>query len=476
MNRQTIAVILGTVVLLVVGAVLMYGTPSQGPKPAPQATADAKGGAKAKGKNGKDRKAAAPRRLGPAKLIHSAEVPADRPKAAEGAPNVVMIVMSTQRRDQWTPYAPEPQDPQVTPFLAEKAQQGALMMDALSVAVEPHPSDAAILTGRYPHRVGSVDPDAKRNKNAVADSAETVAERLAAAGWFTVGLSANHFMNKKAGAAQGFDWYRDSQPFSLMLDQRIGAGQLVNVALERVAARTDDLKARPLYLQLAFVDSHKPLKVPPNEFQAFKGKPGEEIAPYLGTIHRQDVAIRKLVDGLAEHGITAENTVFVVIADHGEGLEMPEHHRAQHGFVLYESSVRIPWLWWGKGVAAGAKVEGLASQIDLAPTLMSLVGLQGQAGFDGVDLAPVVAAGGKSPREKAYADILHDGVHRASIWTAARQCQKDYGTTKNIENDQFESACYDRAADPTFTKAIEDAALAAELDRMHNELMAAVGG
>jgi arylsulfatase A-like enzyme len=472
-NRQTIAVTIGTIVLLVVGVVLMYGTPSTPPPKPDPAASQAKQGAKAKGKGSKSK--AVSKRVGPAKLIHSVDVPADRPQAPKDAPNVVMVVLSTQRRDQWTPYAGSAQDPPVTPFLAEKAGQGALMMDALAVAVDPHPSDAAILTGRYPHRVGAIETSDKRNNNPIAESAETIAERLAAAGWNTVGLSANHHMNQKAGGAQGFDWYRDSQPFSLMLDARIAAPQLVNLALQRVAQRPDELKARPLFLQLAFVDSHKPLKVPPAEFEPFKG-PEKEMAPYLGSMHRQDQAIKTLVEGLAEHGITAENTVFVVIADHGEGLDMPPHHRSQHGFVLYDSIVRIPWLWWGKGIGAGVKVEGVASQIDLAPTLVSLAGLKDQTGFDGVDLSAAVKAGGKSPRTSAYADTLYEGVHRASIWTAERQCQKDYGTTKQIDNDQFENACYDRVADPTFTQSIEDAALAAELEKLHNELMGAVDG
>ncbi|MEZ4236260.1 MAG: sulfatase-like hydrolase/transferase [Myxococcota bacterium] len=416
MSRQTIAVTVGTLALLVIGFILMYGSPNQPPVPAPatnaQQVAKAKAG-KAKGK-GKS-KGPQSKRLGPAKLIHASEIPEDRPKAPAGAPNVVVVVMSTQRRDQWTPYTDTPKEPPVTPFLAEQAQAGALMMDALSVAVDPHPADAAIITGQYPHHVGGIEPTDKKNRNELHDDASTIAERLAEAGWYTVGLSANHNLNAKVGAAQGFDWYRDSQPFSLMLDARIAAPNLVNIALQRVAERTPEQLERPLYLQLAFVDSHKPLKVPPTEFEAYK-ESGSEIAPYLGTLHRQDEALRTLVTGLAEKGITADNTVFVVVADHGEGLDMPPHHRSQHGFVLYESSVRIPWLWWGKGVAKGKQVEGLASQIDLAPTLVALAGLGKEQGFDGMDLSAAVKAGGKTP---------HRGLRRHAVQRHAPRLDLD---------------------------------------------------
>ena len=230
-----------------------------------------------------------------------------------------------------------------------------------------------------------------------------------------------------------------------------------------------------MFLQLAFVDSHKPIQVPPAEFAPFVGQ-NNEVAPYRATLKRQDDAIKALVEGLAGVGLTEENTLFVVVADHGEGLNMPPHHRQQHGFVLYDSAVQIPWLWWGKGIPKGGRVEGLASIVDLAPTLTSLAGLQGQEGFDGVDLSMAVLGKGSSPRTEAYADTLYAGIHRASIWTASRQCQKDYGSAKQVEEDRFEPGCYDRITDPTFTKPIDDPDLTSRLDKMHNERMGAVGG
>ena len=67
-------------------------------------------------------------------------------------------------------------------------------------------------------------------------------------GWFTVGLSANHTLNAKAGGAQGFDWYRDSQPYSLMVEQRTDVplevptieGVDLGVNPQRLAARRCD--------------------------------------------------------------------------------------------------------------------------------------------------------------------------------------------------------------------------------------------
>ena len=44
---------------------------------------------------------------------------------------------------------------------------------------------------------------------------------------------------------------------------------------------------------------------------------------------RLDVAVQKLVEGLALQGMTSVNTIFTVVGDHGEGLDMPPAHRKQ---------------------------------------------------------------------------------------------------------------------------------------------------
>lgn len=474
-NRQTLAVALGTLAVVLIGGFLLYGAPSpQAKRPLPPLVADGDG---ADGPGKAKRVGDGHRRLGDEKLVHASEIPADRPAAPKDAANVVVVFASTQRRDQWTAYGgPEG----TTPFLSERAKAGARMNDALAVAVDPRAAAAALITGQYPHAVGLVEVADKKNFRDLPPAADTLAERLQRAGWFTVGLTANHHLNHKAGAAQGFDWYRDSQPFSLMLEQRIDAKEVVEKALARVSERTEAEKARPLFLQLAFVESHKPFKIPPDEFKAFE-KEGDpcDCAPYRATVRRVDEAVKALVEGLAARGLTPENTVFTVIADHGEGLDLPPAHRKQHGFVLYRSSVQIPWLVWGRGVPAGREVAGLASQVDFAPTVAALAGLSGLTGFDGSDLSAAVLGTGESPREVAYADTFYDGAHRASIWTTTRQCQKDYGSVL-AEPDQFATGCYDRVADPDFLGApIADDALAKRLDAMHDELLqraAATGG
>ncbi len=463
MNRQTLAVIIGTVALLLIAIVLLYFTPSPAPNPpvsaSPPRVPTAKT-VKAKGGRGEGR-------LPARRLIHKREIPPSRPAAPEGAPHVVVVFTSSQRKDLWTPYGGPAE---TTPFLGTKAAEGVKMLDALAAAVSPHEAAAAATTGKYPHHVDAIEPTSRRNGRKLAEGADTLAERFAANGWFTMGVSANHHYNKRMGQVRGFDWYRDSQPFSLMRDRRITAGQVVRFALRKVADREEGEKARPLFLQLALVDSHKPFTIPPSEFGPYLSDE-HQIAPYLATLRRLDDAIDALATGLEREGIAEENTLFVVVADHGEGLDMPPHHRREHGYVLYPSIVEIPWVMWGHGLSPRA-VEGLASHIDVAPTVLGLAGLTGETGFDGMDLSAAVR--GEQPRtgrEQAYADTWFRGARRASLWTAARQCQKDFGSAPlDLPDEVFPDGCFDRDADPTFLDPIEDAELMAKLAEKHAEL------
>jgi arylsulfatase A-like enzyme len=459
MSRRTWIITGVTVAVVLICGWLLYGY-----EPVPPATVeavDAPKGAKVK----------APARRTAQERTVLRPIPTDRPVPPEGAPNVVVFVMSSQRRDQWTPYGAHPD---IAPFLASKVKEGVVMADAIAAAVDCGPALAAIVTGRHPHALGMMDARPKDGRIGIAGEALTLAERFAAAGWRTIGATASHELNRSHGGAQGFDMYLEAQEASLTPGQRVLAKEVVDFAIERVKAGAPELKARPVYLQLVTSDSHKPLiKIDPEETATFPDGEHPELTPYRATIRRQDDALRALVEGLAQEGITEQNTVFVVLADHGEGLKVPPRHRLQHGLVLYESSASVPWMWWGRGIPRGKPVDGLASTLDLAPTLLALAGLPPE-GTDGMDLSAQVKAGRKSPRSEAYSDTLLEGFHRASVWTLGRQCQRDYGSVNPPDDDDFVSGCFDRETDPEFATPIEDPDLSRRLDEIHAERIASL--
>ena len=78
-------------------------------------------------------------------------------------------------------------------------------------------------------------------------------------------------------------------------------------------------------------------------------------------------------------------TLVVVTADHGEGLD--EHGELTHGHLVQEATLRIPLvIRAANGLSGGFHVRTRVSQVDLVPTLLSLLGVAVPDDLDGVDL------------------------------------------------------------------------------------------
>jgi arylsulfatase A-like enzyme len=82
-----------------------------------------------------------------------------------------------------------------------------------------------------------------------------------------------------------------------------------------------------------------------------------------------------------------DDTLFVIVSDHGEGLD---DHRglprsAGHGWILYGSNVWVPMIFYdAKGRISQRRIEQSVQLLDLAPTILDLVGAEIPAGMEGV--------------------------------------------------------------------------------------------
>jgi arylsulfatase A-like enzyme len=381
---------------------------------------------------------------------------ADRP-APMGAPNVVFVLGCTVRRDQLSPYGGAVG---TTPFLARLASGGVRFEDAVAASSWTKASTVAAITGRHALSLGLVEPDRGRNDRALDPSWTTLAEHFVAAGYETAGVTANPNLNTAFGLAQGFDQYRD-------VDGRIVDGKLSGDAVvERALAMVDQRRAqdRPLYLRAMFVDAHVPREgLSVEEIDPHRGPNiPPQLAEYRAQLHRFDRALSALYNGLEARGIHDGNTLWVVVADHGEGLDLAPNHRG-HGRTLYGSMLRVPWIVHGPGVPPGGVVEGLASLIDLPRTLSGLVGMDGPStGFDWSE--QVRGRGSNTTRERVFADTWFYEVRRSAIWSQEKACQVDFGTTGATREDLwFESGCFDRARDVAFRNPHVDHAMMREL-------------
>jgi len=382
----------------------------------------------------------------------------DRPAAKEGAQNLVFVVACAHRRDRWAPYGG---DEIVTPYLNDFASQGVKFDDALAASSWTKPAVTAMWTGRHAVDIGMVQPGRKPNSRALNPEVETLAERLTTEGYYTMVVNSSPAIARPgAGLFQGFDRIQDAHPQGFQVKNRLRSLAAVEEAMKMLDQRRENEKSRPFYLQLVLAESHKPVQVPPAEFNPFASS-DERVAPYLATVNRFDKAVAALDAGLSERDL-GENTLFLIIADHGEGLGIPEAHGKAHGRGLYGSTIRVGWLMRGPGIPAGKTVRGMASGVDVMPTVLGLLGVDVSGDLAGRDWSmQAKGKSGRTTRKVAVADTWFYSANRASIWTDKHQCQRDFGSVDL--NDSFVDGCFDRASDPDFTTPIEKPELAAKL-------------
>lgn len=136
-------------------------------------------------------------------------------------------------------------------------------------------------------------------------------------------------------------------------------------AIDRAAARKT-----PFMATLLTVSNHPPY-VLPSDFPATASDDEQRIVEYA------DDAIGRFLSEASRRPWYA-NTVFVLLADHGKLVGQPDAE-------LPQSYNHIPMLMFGPGIAPGRN-DGLAMQVDLMPTLLSVLGMSYDYDGFGVDL------------------------------------------------------------------------------------------
>jgi glucan phosphoethanolaminetransferase (alkaline phosphatase superfamily) len=140
----------------------------------------------------------------------------------------------------------------------------------------------------------------------------------------------------------------------------------------------------PFLLMMITTVAHDPYELPARYGPAT----GERFQDYLRTIRFTDDFVGEVRGKLETRGLL-DKTIICVLGDHGESFR-PESRRGR--WVPYEEVIRVPWIIrWPGHVTAGRRVEWPCSQMDVTPTLLSLLGFDiSKAGFDGRNaLAPI---------------------------------------------------------------------------------------
>jgi arylsulfatase A-like enzyme len=136
-----------------------------------------------------------------------------------------------------------------------------------------------------------------------------------------------------------------------------------------------------------------------------------------------DATLASLFGALGELGV-ADHTIVVVTSDHGEAFG-EQWGAMGHATDIVEEQIRVPLIWRAPGlIAAGRRVSSMVGVVDIAPTLLALLGIDPPAWMQGVSLLPMLAleppTAAPPPRLLPAEGYTVRGV-RAAQWKVTRR-------------------------------------------------------
>jgi arylsulfatase A-like enzyme len=308
-----------------------------------------------------------------------------RPPGPE-PPSVLLLSLDTLRADHVGAYG---YARATTPALDRLAARGVLFEQAIAHFPSTTASHMTMLTSLEPCAHGVLVPG-----SVLGPGVPTLAEAFAARGWATVAVTENALIRGESGFNRGFDSYRDILP--------TGADPLglFTEVLARARSWLARHGERPFFMFLHTYQVHIPYKVPPHYRDLFPvpadaSEARRQEADYDAGLRHADDLLGGFVDALAADGLLGR-TLLVVTSDHG--TEFDEHGGIGHARGVYEEQVRVPLVLHHPVLATGGRrVRAQVGLVDLAPTLLDLVGAAAPETFSGTSLAAAVRGVGELP-------------------------------------------------------------------------------
>ncbi len=379
-----------------------------------------------------------------------------------------------------------------TPRADRLAARGVRFTQAIANGPRTQASFPSILCSLYPLVAGE--------REGLPRGAATLAETLRDAGFATAGFNpSNPFLTRETGYDRGFEHFVDFWDVHprrghggerrglrslrgrlhdavgrrslgvLMLYQaavQAEGGQYLTgeTVVERGLAWARRCRGR-FFLWLHLMDVHFPYHPLPGTRRLSDrvrwllamaamaaGRPARGLAElrrlYDRRVEHVDRVIGQLLDGMRAAGLD-ERTVVVLGSDHGE--RFGEHGGFAHGPDVYEELLRVPLIMSGPGVAQGHRVDEQIGLIDLAPTLLELVGVEEPGSFEGWGFAGMVRGEPVTGRPWVFSESVHAGGRASRMGEPDRYrvvaCRTP--SFKYIRDDEGpRTELYDLTADP----------------------------
>jgi arylsulfatase A len=278
-----------------------------------------------------------------------------------------------------------------------------------------NPSRACLLTGRYPHRTGSIDTLEWRGLERLALRETTLADVLHGAGYATGLVGKWHlgaFDPRYHPLRRGFDeavcfrgGMHDYWNWRLEYNddvRRADGRYLTDVWTAEACGFIERHRREPFFLHLAYNTPHRPLQAPDEEVEPFlaSGRFTRGVSTLYGMIARMDRGIARVLETLRRCGLE-ENTLVCFTSDNGpefSGSGEDSLVRFNCGFngakgVVYEGGIRVPMLLrWPAGLPAAREVHDMAHFADWFPTLLAMANVRvpQELNLDGANILPLL--------------------------------------------------------------------------------------
>jgi len=327
---------------------------------------------------------------------------------AASRPNLVLVTVDTLRADRVGCYGYKTIQ---TPNMDRLAADGVRFQSVVSQVPLTLPSHCTIMTGAYPVFHGVRDNVGYR----LSQSKITLATILRNQGYRTAAFVGAYVLNATFGLNQGFSYYDDKIAGSLRSGLAVNLNQVERPAEEVISRGMSWLKAHPrspFFIWLHLYDPHDPYQPPAPFNDQYKAK------PYDGEIAYADRELGRFLELLKQSGLY-ENTLVVLTGDHGESFG--EHREWTHGYFIYDTTVLVPLII--KPVQKGMRGRVVAEQVslvDVAPTILQLLDLQGAAELQGRGTLGLMLGKQRDWPEFAYCETYYPAQFGWSPLAAVR--------------------------------------------------------
>ncbi|MDP2537124.1 sulfatase-like hydrolase/transferase [Alteromonas stellipolaris] len=389
------------------------------------------------------------------KLLAAVGLLAALPTLAAERPNILLIITDDQGYADVGYHGFD--DNVKTPNLDALANEGVQFTSGYVAHPFCGPSRTALMTGRYPHKLGAEFNLPVDGSTVGIDTNEMfVSKALQQAGYHTGAIGKWHLGEEKPYQpnSRGFDEFYGflggghkyfPQEYEAQYNKAKASGvkrfndyivplvrnreevkesEYLTDAFTREAVsfidRASNNDQKPFFLYLAYNAPHVPLEAKEDDLAVFSHIEDKKRRTYLAMVYAVDRGIAQIVDTLKSTG-QFENTLIVFVSDNGGkrkwgGVNLP----LQEGKgSAREGGHRVPMFFhWPEGLKGKVKYDAPVSTLDYYPTFLALADSEAPKDkvLDGKNILPhVVANISARPGESLFIMRHRKGAHDVSI-------------------------------------------------------------